>query len=216
MFRQISAISRRAFSTGIFDKVPMGPPDAILGLNVAFKNDPATNKLNLGVGAYRDDNGNPFILQCVREVKKQKQIVIDIYFIMKVVRMFDFFIKHTRNAKNYIFFGFSFYLNLYLLKAERRIIDSKPDHEYGPIDGLPKFKEVAAKLAFGADSPIIKNNLVIVVVFVFLFLFSFSTFKIYLNTQTQKNMYALVGEWSSFIRHWCFAIGGRFSQAFRR
>lgn len=71
MFRQIATFGRRTFSTAIFDKVPMGPPDAILGLNVAFKNDPSSTKLNLGVGAYRDDNGNPFILQCVREVRYQ-------------------------------------------------------------------------------------------------------------------------------------------------
>ena len=28
--------------------------------------------MNLGVGAYRDDNGNPFVLECV---KKAKQIL---------------------------------------------------------------------------------------------------------------------------------------------
>lgn len=50
-------------------KVEMGPADPILGLTVAFKNDPSPNKVNLGVGAYRDDNGQPFTLPCVREVR---------------------------------------------------------------------------------------------------------------------------------------------------
>jgi len=48
----------------------MGPPDPILGVTVAFRNDPHKDKMNLGVGAYRDDNGNPFVLDCVKEAEK--------------------------------------------------------------------------------------------------------------------------------------------------
>ena len=33
----------------------MGPPDAILGVTEAFKRDTNPKKMNLGVGAYRDD-----------------------------------------------------------------------------------------------------------------------------------------------------------------
>jgi len=50
-------------------KVEMGPPDPILGVTVAFKNDTSPNKMNLGVGAYRDDKGQPFILSCVRKAE---------------------------------------------------------------------------------------------------------------------------------------------------
>jgi len=50
-------------------KVEMGPPDPILGVNVKFAADPAPLKLNLGVGAYRDDAGKPFILPSVKEVR---------------------------------------------------------------------------------------------------------------------------------------------------
>jgi aspartate aminotransferase len=46
--------------------VEMGPPDPILGISVAFKKDPSPAKMNLGVGAYRDDNGQPFVLECVK------------------------------------------------------------------------------------------------------------------------------------------------------
>ena len=35
--------------------VEMGPPDAILGVTEAFKRDTNPKKMNLGVGAYRDD-----------------------------------------------------------------------------------------------------------------------------------------------------------------
>ena len=40
----------------------MGSPDPILGVTEAFKRDTNLKKMNLGVGAYRDDNGKPFIL----------------------------------------------------------------------------------------------------------------------------------------------------------
>lgn len=46
----------------------MGPPDVILGITEAFRKDPDPKKVNLGVGAYRDDDGKPFILPCVKKV----------------------------------------------------------------------------------------------------------------------------------------------------
>lgn len=50
-------------------KVEMGPPDAILGVTEAFKRDTNPKKINLGVGAYRDDNGKPYVLPSVRKVR---------------------------------------------------------------------------------------------------------------------------------------------------
>jgi hypothetical protein len=38
-----------------FANIAMAPPDPILGVGVAFNADPAENKVNLGIGAYRDD-----------------------------------------------------------------------------------------------------------------------------------------------------------------
>lgn len=52
----------------------MGPADPILGLTVAYKSDPAPNKVSLGVGAYRDDNGKPVVLECVKQAL-QKPVV---------------------------------------------------------------------------------------------------------------------------------------------
>lgn len=46
----------------------MGPPDAILGITEAYKRDTNPNRINLGAGAYRDDNGNPWVLPSVRKV----------------------------------------------------------------------------------------------------------------------------------------------------
>ncbi|KAK0087075.1 hypothetical protein PV325_001803 [Microctonus aethiopoides] len=45
--------------------VEMGPPDVILGVTEAYKRDENPQKINLGVGAYRDDNGKPFLLPSV-------------------------------------------------------------------------------------------------------------------------------------------------------
>lgn len=52
-----------------FSKVPLGPPDAILGITEAFNRDHNPRKINLGVGAYRDAAGSPFVLPCVREAQ---------------------------------------------------------------------------------------------------------------------------------------------------
>jgi len=49
----------------------MGPKDPILGVNEAFKADPNPEKLNFGVGAYRNDEGKPVVLASVREAEKR-------------------------------------------------------------------------------------------------------------------------------------------------
>ncbi|XP_026687326.1 aspartate aminotransferase, mitochondrial [Diaphorina citri] len=54
-------------SSSWFADVPMGPPDAILGVTEAFKKDTNVNKINLGVGAYRDDQGKPYVLPSVKQ-----------------------------------------------------------------------------------------------------------------------------------------------------
>jgi len=44
----------------------MGPKDPIIGVTESYTADPNPSKLNLGVGAYRDDNGKPWTLPSVR------------------------------------------------------------------------------------------------------------------------------------------------------
>eukprot|EP00698_Gefionella_okellyi_P006474 TRINITY_DN15808_c0_g1_i1.p1 TRINITY_DN15808_c0_g1~~TRINITY_DN15808_c0_g1_i1.p1 ORF type:complete len:420 (-),score=94.45 TRINITY_DN15808_c0_g1_i1:29-1288(-) len=58
-------------SIAFWSKVEKGPEDPILGLTVAFNKDTFEKKVNLGVGAYRDDNGKPFVLPSVREAEKR-------------------------------------------------------------------------------------------------------------------------------------------------
>ncbi|XP_073461741.1 aspartate aminotransferase, mitochondrial [Aquarana catesbeiana] len=65
----LGALGARASSW--WSHVEMGPPDAILGVTEAFKKDTNPKKMNLGVGAYRDDNGKPFVLSSVRKAEAQ-------------------------------------------------------------------------------------------------------------------------------------------------
>ena len=85
---RVNARVLRAVST--WSNVPAGPPDPILGkplsscsvtilnfltfllrpgITEAFKADKDPRKINLGVGAYRDGNGKPYILPSVKKVR---------------------------------------------------------------------------------------------------------------------------------------------------
>ena len=48
----------------------MAPLDPIIGLNESFAADDFPQKVIVGVGAYRDDSGKPYVLPCVREAEK--------------------------------------------------------------------------------------------------------------------------------------------------
>ncbi|KAG8905689.1 aspartate transaminase aat1 [Tulasnella sp. 403] len=100
---------RAVRSVSVWAAVAQGPPDPILGITEAFKADKDPKKINLGVGAYRDDNGKPYVLSSVK-------------------------------------------------KAEEILAKAGEDKEYLPITGLPEFTKAAARLAFGADSAVVKEG----------------------------------------------------------
>ncbi|KAI0065474.1 aspartate aminotransferase [Artomyces pyxidatus] len=54
-------------SAETWDTVPLAPPDSIFKLTAAYKADPHPQKINLGVGAYRDDDSKPWVLPVVRK-----------------------------------------------------------------------------------------------------------------------------------------------------
>ncbi|KAJ2080969.1 Aspartate aminotransferase, cytoplasmic [Coemansia sp. RSA 988] len=58
-----------------FNSVPQAPADGILKLSVLSKADNNSKKVDLGVGAYRDDNGKPWVLPVVD--KAEKRLVSD-------------------------------------------------------------------------------------------------------------------------------------------
>lgn len=55
----------------MFEKLETAPADPILGLSVAFKEDPNPNKINLGVGVYQDSTGKTPVLESVRQAENR-------------------------------------------------------------------------------------------------------------------------------------------------
>ena len=53
----------------MWKNIEAAPADAILGLTEAFKNDSNTNKVNLGVGVYKDENGTTPVLSCIKKAE---------------------------------------------------------------------------------------------------------------------------------------------------
>eukprot|EP00475_Leptophrys_vorax_P007679 TRINITY_DN1486_c2_g1_i1.p1 TRINITY_DN1486_c2_g1~~TRINITY_DN1486_c2_g1_i1.p1 ORF type:complete len:458 (+),score=53.06 TRINITY_DN1486_c2_g1_i1:1930-3303(+) len=53
-----------------FQDVAMAPPDPILGVSEAFRADTHPDKLNLGVGAYRTEDLQPYVLRVVTKAEK--------------------------------------------------------------------------------------------------------------------------------------------------
>ena len=53
-----------------WSEIPQAPADKILGLNEEFLKDETPGKISLGVGAYRDDDGKPLVLNAVREARR--------------------------------------------------------------------------------------------------------------------------------------------------
>ena len=50
----------------MFKQFEMAPPDPILGLTETYNKDPNPNKINLGVGVYKDASGKTPVLKCVK------------------------------------------------------------------------------------------------------------------------------------------------------
>eukprot|EP01125_Pyxidicula_operculata_P006962 TRINITY_DN237_c0_g1_i1.p1 TRINITY_DN237_c0_g1~~TRINITY_DN237_c0_g1_i1.p1 ORF type:complete len:408 (-),score=77.81 TRINITY_DN237_c0_g1_i1:79-1302(-) len=54
----------------IFNKIPKAPVDPIFGVRNAYLADRFENKVDLGIGAYRTDEGKPWILPCIQEAER--------------------------------------------------------------------------------------------------------------------------------------------------
>lgn len=50
------------------DVVPQAPEDPLFGLMAAYRKDTFDKKVDLGIGAYRDDNAKPWVLPVVHKV----------------------------------------------------------------------------------------------------------------------------------------------------
>jgi len=48
--------------------VPQAPEDPLFGLMAAYRKDTDSKKVDLGIGAYRDNNAKPWVLPVVKKV----------------------------------------------------------------------------------------------------------------------------------------------------
>lgn len=55
--------------------LPVGPADIAFGLMADFENDSHPKKVSLIAGAYRNENGDPWVLPSVKEVGNSSRIV---------------------------------------------------------------------------------------------------------------------------------------------
>ena len=60
-----------------FSNVEAAPPIEVFQLSRDFQADPNPKKVSLGVGAYRTDEGKPWILPCVKKAEKKLADQID-------------------------------------------------------------------------------------------------------------------------------------------
>ncbi|KAI9446417.1 aspartate amino-transferase [Lactarius indigo] len=58
-------LTSQSMSAETWNNVPLAPPDSIFKLTAAYKADPYPHKINLGVGAYRDDDSKPWASQII-------------------------------------------------------------------------------------------------------------------------------------------------------
>ncbi|KMZ59550.1 Aspartate transaminase [Zostera marina] len=65
----LDSSSKRMMSTW-WRRVEPAPKDPILGVTEAFLADRHPHKVNVGVGAYRNDDGRSVVLECVREAER--------------------------------------------------------------------------------------------------------------------------------------------------
>ncbi|PNW86841.1 hypothetical protein CHLRE_02g097900v5 [Chlamydomonas reinhardtii] len=69
--RRAGPVPVRAMAGSRFADVAQAPPDPILGVSEAFKASTDPNKLNLGVGAYRDEQLKPVVLSVVKKAESK-------------------------------------------------------------------------------------------------------------------------------------------------
>lgn len=69
--KKAASTAAKLSATSNWANVPMGPPDAIIGITEAYKKCEHPNRMNLGVGAYRDDEGKPWVLPSVRAAEEK-------------------------------------------------------------------------------------------------------------------------------------------------
>lgn len=168
---------------------PQAPADPIFALTAGYQADSFENKVNLGVGAYRDNEGKPFVLPVVRKVRGP----FSRFFCGECrpgrggggTGQVTCFSSRVRTDGGCLWTEAEWSRCL-SMRSRPSLEDEQPpptdtsplgaprtqakqilaadeslDHEYLPIAGLPAFVKATGKLIFGADSPAIKEDRVV-------------------------------------------------------
>ncbi len=64
-------LQARLVSQDLFSHVDQAPKDPIVWTREAFSKDSSEDKVNLGQGVYRDNDGKPYVFAVVRKVEEQ-------------------------------------------------------------------------------------------------------------------------------------------------
>jgi len=64
------ANEEKSSGNDVFSCVAEVPPDAIFAVKTSYNMCESDEKVNLGIGAYRDENGNPYVLNVVRQAEE--------------------------------------------------------------------------------------------------------------------------------------------------
>lgn len=73
----------------VFSQTPLAPADAIFALTASYVADTYKEKVNLGVGAYRDNDGKPYVLPVVRKVCSFFTLLFFSFFFEGFVSIFE-------------------------------------------------------------------------------------------------------------------------------
>ncbi|KAL0680863.1 hypothetical protein Bca4012_047710 [Brassica carinata] len=125
----IASPTSEVSSGSVFAHLVQAPEDPILGMTIAYNKDPSPIKLNLGIGAYRTEEGKPLVLNVVR--KAEQQLIND---------------RFTSLSSR-----LSSCLMMMMMLTLVCLICSSRVKEYLPIVGLVEFNKLSAKLILGAD-----------------------------------------------------------------
>jgi len=68
---QIPYFTAEVSTMSVFSHIVEAPQDPILGTTIAFNADVDSRKINLGVGAYRDAAGKPYVLNAIKDAEQE-------------------------------------------------------------------------------------------------------------------------------------------------
>ncbi len=144
--------------------VPCNKTLTSTGVSEAFRADTDPTKLNLGVGAYRTEEVQPYVLNVVRKVTvwgdgAPQACLTRCTLLYAASQLHTFCVASYALLCSLIIQSHHHVTSSYHhhTQAEKRMLDRGDNKEYLPIEGLASFNDATAKLLLGADSALLKE-----------------------------------------------------------